>query len=88
MHGFRVGVLKGFAVGIAISMEIFRRKEGKKYMDGFRRMSGNNKVQEEAVLQYTIAHISKLDATQTKYPALKLTISKNIPAERWRFIET
>lgn len=79
--------MEGFAVGIAISMEIFRRKEGKKYMDGFRRMSGN-KVQEEAVLQYTIAQISKLDATQTKYPALKLTISKNIPAERWRFIET
>lgn len=81
-------VLEGIGIGININIEISRKKEGKKIGGWIQKNEWKYKVQEQAVFQYRAAQISKLDGTQTKYPALKLTISKNIPAERWRFIET
>lgn len=81
-------VLESIGIGISINMEISRKKEGKKIGGWIQKNEWKYKVQKEVVFQCTTAQITKLDGTQTKYPVLKLTISKNIPEERWRFTET
>lgn len=80
--------MEGTARRIDINTKKLERKAGKSHQacGWIQKTEWKGRVQEERVLQQTTAQISKLDRTQTKYPALRITTNENI--QNHRFIET